>query len=259
MQAVQAKTANASATPSAQMSPAAKQLAALNEQDGKPRRKPSRLRRALSFGSAVDFRRMAGGSGGDAGDDNVRPRTAGDEIMDAADAEEQERIAQRQEERGIGSSIYGKRFFAASTDNLSVSSTASSASVMIRKMGSGMKRTSRSLAGLFRPKASRGASVESGMPGSMAAVSMVNAEADSIRLGGGGGGGGGGSSGGLYLDGATLAEYSAPTPSLIASSDRTDSGVTDASRKSIFGGDGERAEILAAVRKGILKSEWNLF
>jgi len=62
--------------------------------------------------------------------------------------------AEQQEAGGIGSGIYSGQgnFFTGSTDNLSISSTASSASIMIRKMGKGMKKSTRSLVGLFRPK-----------------------------------------------------------------------------------------------------------
>jgi DNA-binding protein H-NS len=218
-------------------SPAAKQLAALHEQN-RPRRKPSRLRRALSFGSAVDFRRMTEGEPVDL-DGNPR-----DGNLEA----EQERVAQRQEERGIGSSIYGKKFFSASTDNLSVSSTASSASIMIRKMGRGVKRTSRSLVGLFRPKS--GADAAGGPEAvSQAEVTMITVEADAPPSRGLHSSAGASTFGG---HGDASAATTSDSPSLV--SDRTGSGVTEGSRKSILGGDRERAEVLAAVRKGILKN-----
>ena len=50
-----------SATASANLaSPAAKQLAAINEKGAKAKSKTSRLRRAFSFGSAQEFRKAAG-------------------------------------------------------------------------------------------------------------------------------------------------------------------------------------------------------
>jgi hypothetical protein len=216
-------------------SPAAKQLAALNEKN-KPRRKPSRLRRALSFGSAVEFRKMTEGES-----DDIDGLGKDGDPLDP----EQQRIAQRQEERGIGSNIYGKRFFSASTDNLSVSSTASSASIMIRKMGRGVKRTSRSLVGLFRPKSGHGPQ-DSSPDASQAEVSMVTVEADTQARGHVQNSLGG-------IGGPVQADLSiTASPSFV--SDRTGSGVTETSRKSVLGGDRERAEVLAAVRKGILKN-----
>ena len=53
---------------------------------------------------------------------------------------EQARIAEKQEAGGLGNAIYSNNqgnIFSGSTDNLSISSTASSASVMLRKMGKG--------------------------------------------------------------------------------------------------------------------------
>lgn len=62
-------------------------------------------------------------------------------------------IALSQTAAGLGENIYSSRQLpgrAATIDRVSISSTASSASVMLRKMGHGMRRGGRSLAGLFR-------------------------------------------------------------------------------------------------------------
>lgn len=235
-------------------SPAAKQLAAISQKGGKAKSKSSRLRRAFSFGSAADFRRAAGGE-----EDGVERTEASklhkDPTPEEAYDAEQARIAEAQEAAGIGSSIYGGRFFG-STDNLSISSTASSASVMIRKMGRGMKKSTRSLVGLFRPKSMPGFPTAEGLPqdASQAAVSMINVEAETQRVNvtadpavtNGG-------TGFPRLERNSLEAAQVPemTPDRLGSSGTDQSGP----RKSIVGGDKERAEVLAAVRKGILKRE----
>ncbi|PHH93265.1 hypothetical protein CDD83_8776 [Cordyceps sp. RAO-2017] len=234
-------------------SPAAKQLAAISQKGGKAKSKTSRLRRAFSFGSAADFRKAAGGD--DDGADKTEPsklhrEPTPDEAYDA----EQARIAEAQEAAGIGNNIYGGRFFG-STDNLSISSTASSASVMIRKMGRGMKRSTRSLVGLFRPKSLNGVPIgEAPAPdASQAAVSMITVEAETQRVNVtadpalANGGTGFPHLERNSLDAAQVVPEMAPERLGSSGTDRS------ASRKSIVGGDKERAEVLAAVRKGILK------
>jgi hypothetical protein len=241
-------------------SPAVKQLAAIREKGGRLKSKTSRLRRALSFGSAAEFKDAAGAdnshAGQSAGPAKLHKEPTSDELYDA----EQARIAQKQEAGGIGNSIYsGGKIFSGSTDNLSISSTASSASIMIRKMGNGMKKGTRSLVGLFRPKSRMGASdLDDAQPGaSPAAVSMVTVEAERERVNvnadphqqSGGG------TGFPRLERNSVdAAARAPTPG----SDRLGSSGTDESapRRSIIGGEKERAEVLAAVRKGILKSKF---
>ena len=143
----------------------------------------------------------------------------------------------------------GQGVFAASTDNLSISSTASSASIMLRKMGQGMKRSSRSIKGLFRPKSVIGVPAADGplvQSVATAEVSMVTAEADreeanafvSIqeppKIGGGS---------------STNSSRPATAEKPGSSNENRDTWA----RKSIVGGERERAEVLAAVRKGILK------
>lgn len=233
-------------------SPALKQLSAINEKGGRPRSKTSRLRRAFSFGSAAEFRKAVHES--NAAESSPAKLQKERSPEDAYDAE-QARIAQQQEEAGIGSNIYaGGRLFSSSTDNLSISSTASSASIMIRKMGRGMKKSTRSLVGLFRPKSVIGATVAEGTQpeSTQAAVSMITAEAERERVNvnpdpraqGGG-------TGFPRLERNSIDAAKVPS----SDSERLGSSGTDstAARKSIVGGEKERAEVLAAVRKGILK------
>lgn len=229
-------------------SPAAKQLAALNQKGGQGKSKTSRLRRAFSFGSAAEFRKAAEDAER-AESSKLQKEPTPEEAYDV----EQARIAEAQEAGGIGNSIYGGRFFG-STDNLSISSTASSASIMIRKMGRGMKKSTRSLVGLFRPKSVVGApAAEPLVPeASQATVSMVTVEAEAQRVNvtadpqAAHGGTGFPRLERNSMDAAQVSEafterFGSPT------------GEQPGVRKSIVGGESERAEVLAAVRKGILK------
>ncbi|KAG5980414.1 hypothetical protein E4U55_004064 [Claviceps digitariae] len=226
-------------------SPAAKQLAALNQKGSKGKSKTSRLRRAFSFGSAAEFRK--------ANEGDVKPEPS--KLHKAPTPEEaydveQARIAEAQEAGGIGNSIYGARFFG-STDNLSISSTASSASIMIRKMGRGMKKSSRSLVGLFRPKSVIGFSAAEPLApeASQATVSMVTVEAETQRVNvtadphAANGGTGFPRLERNSIDAAQVSEAFAGNST----------GEQLGLRKSIVGGESDRAEVLAAVRKGILK------
>ena len=231
-----AKTAHAS-------SPAAQHLAALSDKDLNKGMK-SRLRRAFSFGTAAEMRRASG--------ENVPPpqTMAPGQTGEELDNEQLE-IAKRQEAAGFGAGIYsGQGGFSGSTDNLSISSTASSASLMLRKMGKGMKKGGRSLKGLFRPKSVIGVPAADGpIQPSLAQVSMVTVEAErqkvnvnanpADQLGGGTG------FPKLERNSIDASQQFNDRPS---SKDRTDS-----MRKSIVGSEKERAEVLAAVRKGILK------
>ena len=249
--------------PSHLESPAMRHLSAINQKGGKLRSKTSKLRRAFSFGSAADFRRadeLEETAAAASATGRLQKEPTNQELYDA----EQARIAQQQEEGGIGSSIYGGRIFTSSTDNLSISSTASSASIMIRKMGRGMKKSTRSLVGLFRPKSVIGvpaadapvaASVaKSNAEAAEATVSIVTVEAERERVNvnpdvHGKTGGGTGF--------PRLERNSIDASRISLTSDRLGSSDTDNSanpRKSILEGDKERAEVLAAVRKGILKN-----
>ncbi|KAK1586016.1 uncharacterized protein LY79DRAFT_580671 [Colletotrichum navitas] len=239
-------------------SPAAQHLAAINQKSTRSKSKTSRLRRAFSFGSAADFKKAAGpdiappetSTAADPSRLHKDPTPA--EIYDA----EQAAIAKKQEEGGIGNSIYGGRLFSSSTDNLSISSTASSASIMIRKMGRGMKKSTRNLVGLFRPKSVIGVPAADAMTpeASQAAVSMITVEAERVNVNADPRTQNGGGTGFPHLERNSLDISN--TPSMV--SERAGSSGNDsAGRKSIVGGDRERAEVLAAVRKGILKHNNN--
>jgi hypothetical protein len=241
-------------------SPAAKQLAALSDKDGK-KNKTSRLRRAFSFGSAAELRKAsaensAANYAAAAADNSTLRKGQSPDELDA----EQARIAQRQEAGGIGSGIYSGQgnFFTGSTDNISISSTASSASIMIRKMGKGMKKSTRSLVGLFRPKSIIGApAADAPVPEvSHAQVSMVTVEAEREKtnvnanphdqIGGGTG------YPKLERDSVDAVNTGSFTSERLGSSGTEDSGA----RRSIVGGEKERAEVLATIKKGILKRQF---
>ncbi|KAI1154210.1 hypothetical protein F4825DRAFT_460547 [Nemania diffusa] len=244
-------------------SPAAKQLAAINEKGARSKSKTSRLRRAFSFGSAAELRKVTGQDitvESMTGKHDEPSRLHKSPRPEDMYEEEQARIAQKQEEGGIGSSIYsGTKLFSGSTDNLSISSTASSASIMLRKMGRGVKKGGRSLVGLFRPKSMIGSPTEelAALEASQATVSMVTVEAERDRV-----------------NVTTNAERTQTTgtgfPHLERNSidatknveslnaDHPDtSSENSAARKSIIGGERERAEVLATIRKGILKTRSN--
>lgn len=233
----QVRTGSASAA-----SPAAQHLAALSGNDLNKGMK-SRLRRAFSFGSAAELRRAT---------ENVPPQMAagtpgqaGAPEMDA----ESLAIARQQEAAGIGAGIYsGQGGFTGSTDNLSISSTASSASMMIRKMGKGMKKGGRSLKGLFRPKSVIGVPAADGpIQHSLAQVSMVTVEAERQKVN-------------VNAHPADNPAGGTGFPKLEKNSMDAVRGTmddpydrNDSMRKSIVGSDKDRAEVLASVKKGILK------
>ena len=234
-------------------SPAAQSLAGLNKKDGKKEGKSSRLRRAFSFGSAAELRKASAENSLKNDVSTERAKLRKDRYADEHEAE-QAAIAQKQEAGGLGEGIYSGQgqFFTGSTDNLSISSTASSASVMIRKMGKGMKKGSRSLVGLFRPKSVVGVpAADSAVPEpSVAQVSMVTVEAEREKVNVNanpheqpGGGTGFPKLERNSMDAASIANEST---SNLRNEDNT-------SRRSIVGGEMERAEVLAAVKKGILK------
>lgn len=231
-------------------SPAAEQLTALNQKEVK--KSKSKLRRAFSFGSAAELRKVTAQANLEresAAATNAANKRASrhEDDLDPESA----RIAAKQEAAGLGESIYSGQghFFTGSTDNLSISSTASSASVMLRKMGQGMKRGGRSLVGLFRPKSVVGVPAADGPvnQASAAQVSMITVEAERAKVN-------------VNLDPHAHAGGGTGFPKLernsIDNKMSTDSSAvsTDTrSRRSIVGGDRERAEVLAAVKKGILK------
>ena len=206
-------------------SPAARRLTEISKK-GKGK---SRLRRALSFSSVAELR--------GASEPEPKPLTRKQQLDEELGAE-QAAIAEQQEASGLGESIYSN-IFAASNDNISVSSTASSASIMLRKMGKGVKRSTRSLVGLFRPKSSHHAAPEpAGAEPMTPQVSMVTVEAQRN-----------------VPHGTANGRVPSRDGPAERDSDTADQLGNYRSRKSILGGDKERAEVLAAVRKGILKSK----
>ncbi|KAK5163485.1 bud neck involved protein [Saxophila tyrrhenica] len=237
-------------------SPAAAQLAAVSDKDLNKGMK-SRLRRAFSFGSAQELRRAAGennqAQNNQAQQMQQQHRQQIDDEMDA----EQLEIARRQEAAGIGAGIYsGQGGFSGSTDNLSISSTASSASMMLRKMGRGAKKSARSVKGLFRPKSVIGVPAADGplettVGPTVAQVSMVTVEAERLNVNVN-------AHAAEQSDGATgfpkLERNSMDVASAAATAEKQ-RGSADGSdtRRSIVGSDKDRAEVLAAVKKGILK------
>ena len=240
-------------------SAAAQHLAALNKKDGKKEGKSSRLRRAFSFGSAAELRK-ASAENSTAAASTERAKLRKDRYADEQEALQAAEI-QKQEAAGLGEGIYSGQghFFTGSTDNLSISSTASSASVMIRKMGKGMKKGSRSLVGLFRPKSVVGVpAADSAVPEvSMAQVSMVTVEAEreKVNVNVNPHDQAGGGTGFPKLERNSMdAAHMAPEPKS-SFGDRPGSSRPDSSRgrRSIVGGEEERAKVLAAVKKGILK------
>lgn len=236
-------------------SPAAQHLAALNKKDEKKTGKPSRLRRAFSFGSAAELRKASAENNMNNNLSNERAKLRKERYQDEQDAV-QAAIAQKQEAAGLGEGIYSGQghFFTGSTDNLSISSTASSASVMIRKMGKGMKKGSRSLVGLFRPKSAVGVpAADSAVPEpSVAQVSMVTVEAEreKVNVNVNPHDQAGGGTGFPKLERNSIDAASLANEPQAAAQDINDNS---RQRRSIVGGERERAEVLAAVKKGILK------
>lgn len=249
---------NAASTPAARS--ATEHLESLSDTPKKGMK--NRLRRAFSFGSAAELRKVSAVNSMRGEEAAERARLRQEKFREEQDAE-QLRIARRQEAAGLGEGIYNGQgnFFTGSTDNVSVSSTASSASIMIRKMGKGMKKSTRSLVGLFRPKSVEGVPAASGpvtAQVSTGQVSMVTVEAEREKVNvnaeardQAGGGTGFPKLERNSLEASKAGEASAPRRT-------SNAGDTDAARKSFVAGDKERAEILAAVRKGILKRMSNM-
>ncbi|KAF3039345.1 bud neck involved protein [Didymella heteroderae] len=225
-------------------SEAMKHLAAVNEKD---KGMKSRLRRAFSFGSAAELRRASAENAVAA----ERARLKKDKYQSDEDAEQAAIIA-KQEAAGIGAGIYSGQGGMGSNDNLSIQSAASSASIMLRKMGSGMKKGTRSIKGLFRPKSVIGVPAADGPISrpSVGQVSMVSVEAerqkvnvnanahDQVR----------GGTGYPRLERNSI--DAGRTAEIVNADGSIDN---DLGRKSIVGGDRERAEILSNMKKGILK------
>ena len=228
---------------------ATQRLAEITNNDFK-RPGKSRLRRAFSFGSASELLKASAQSSASK-KEAIAAEQARRELLKQELGPEQAAIAEQQEASGLGESIYSHhqgRFFNSSTDNLSVSSTASSASIMLRKMGKGMKRSTRSLVGLFRPKSVMSTASNDGVIVEPMApqLSVVNVEAERKNVA-------------VNPDPQDVPRGGTVFPKVEPKS-RSPSATEDSAadnsqtRKSIVGGDRERAEVLAAVRKGILKS-----
>lgn len=238
-------------------SPAVAAMAALNEREAKEKGVKSRLRRAFSFGSSAEMKRVSGETFDPAAD---RARARREQFSSELD-DDQEAIAQRQEATGLGNGIYSSRSnaFTGSTDNLSISSTASSASLMLRKMGKGMKKGGRSLKGLFRPKSVVGVpSADAELQASVGRVSMVTVEAEreQVNVNSNPHDHAGGGTGFPKLE-----KNSVDVGRMSMGSRGGDGNVSKVNdeRRSIVGGEVERAEVLAAVRRGILKRQSILY
>lgn len=252
---------NPNGAPSAVTKSATEQLESLNDTPKKGMK--NRLRRAFSFGSAAELRKVSAVNNMRGEEAAERARLRQEKFREEQDAE-QLRIVRRQEEAGLGEGIYSGQgnFFTGSTDNISVSSTASSASIMIRKMGKGMKKSTRSLVGLFRPKSIVGvpaasAPVTAQVTTGQVSMVTVEAEREKVNVNADARDQTGGGTGFPKLEQNSLDTPKASDPSTAR---RTSSaGDTDAARKSFVGGEKERAEVLAAVRKGILKRILNPF
>ena len=239
-------------------SPAAQHLAAVSDKDLNKGMK-SKLRRAFSFGSAQELRRTSAENNLSAAS-HARATQHRQHVDEEMDAEQQE-IARRQEAAGIGAGIYsGQGGFTGSTDNISISSTASSASMMLRKMGKGAKKGARSIKGLFRPKSVIGVPAADGpvsmrsdsiVQPSVAQVSMVTVEAErqKVNVNAHVADQQAGGTGFPKLERNSIdAANAAALPDARGSADGS-----EVSRRSHVGSDKERAEVLAAVKKGILK------
>ncbi|KAF7589303.1 bud neck involved protein [Aspergillus hancockii] len=227
---------------------ATQRLAEITNNDFK-RPGKSRLRRAFSFGSASELLKASAQSSANK-KEAIAVEQARRDLLKQELGPEQAAIAEQQEASGLGESIYSHhqgRFFNSSTDNLSVSSTASSASIMLRKMGKGMKRSTRSLVGLFRPKSIMSTTSNDGIVVEPMApqLSVVNIEAERKSVA-------------VNPDPQDVPRGGTVFPRVEPAAQNTSTPEDSTAeppqaRKSIMGGDKERAEVLAAVRKGILK------
>ncbi|KAH9872246.1 hypothetical protein IAQ61_005081 [Plenodomus lingam] len=231
-------------SPTTPQSTAAQQLAALND---KEKGMKSRLRRAFSFGSAAELRRASAENTLSA----ERAKLRKERYHNDEDAEQAAIIA-KQEAAGIGAGIYSGQGGIGSTDNLSIQSAASSASIMLRKMGHGMKKGTKSIKGLFRPKSVIGVPAADGpiASPSVGQVSLVTVEAERQKVNvnanpheQAGGGTGYPRLERNSVDAGHASDVANPSAM-----------VNDSfSRRSIVGGDRERAEVLSSMKRGILK------
>lgn len=224
------------------------QLSAVNDKD---KGMKSRLRRAFSFGSAAELRRASA-------ENSIsveRARLRKGQYQNDEDAEQAAIIA-KQEAAGIGAGIYSGQGGVGSTDNLSIQSAASSASVMLRKMGHGMKKGTKSIKGLFRPKSVIGVPAADGpIRPSVGQVSLVTVEAERHKVN-------------VNAHPQTQTRGGTGYPRLERNSidagqtaeivDPSVSGSDSISRKSIVGSERDRAEVLSSMKKGILKRGYSV-
>lgn len=211
----------------------------------------SRLRRAFSFGSAAELRRASA-------ENNIsveRAKLRKDQYQSVEDAEQAAIIA-KQEAAGIGAGIYSGQGGIGSTDNLSIQSAASSASVMLRKMGHGMKKGTKSIKGLFRPKSVIGVPAADGpIRPSVGQVSLVTVEAERQKVNVN-------ANPNEHARGGTgyprLERNSIDAGQTAEIVDPSAPGGDTTPRKSIVGSDRDRAEVLSSMKKGILKRRYTL-
>ncbi|KAJ5901516.1 hypothetical protein N7495_002044, partial [Penicillium taxi] len=241
---------NTATSPPTADSPAARRLTELKNDTRRPGK--SRLRRAFSFGSSSELLKASSQTKREAQAAEQARREALREEL----GEEHAAIAEQQEASGLGSSIYTNQgqIFTGSTDALSISSTASSASMMLRKMGKGMKKSTRSLVGLFRPKSVASVGSIDAPVESMTApkVSVVNVEAEREIVPAN-------SNPHDLTRGATVfptVEVNGDIRRSMSIRERPLSEVSQ-SRKSILGGEKDRAEVLKSMKRGILKKSFS--
>lgn len=238
--------------------PAMQQLHALSERDPNKGMK-SRLRRAFSFGSAQELRKASAENAGRAKLQKDRHEITAVEDENSELQGEDAAIAAKQEAGGLGEGIYsGQGNLFGSTDNLSISSTASSASIMLRKMGRGAKKSARSIKGLFRPKsvigvpAADSAVIQPTVASAEVSLVTVEAEREKVNVNVSPHDHPGGGTGFPHLERNSIDAVSS-APSDRPASSRHGQTDSTSSRKSIVSSDRERQEVLAAVKKGILK------
>lgn len=225
-------------------------MAALNANEKQDQKGvKSRLRRAFSFGSSAELKRA---TEQDAAINRARARQ---ERFSTELDEEQDAVVKQQEASGLGNSIYSGQggVFAGSTDNLSISSTASSASLMLRKMGKGLKKGGKSMKGLFRPKSVIGVPAADGpSQASVGQVSMVNVEAEREKVN-------------INVDprdqpggGTGFPKLERNSLDAARTTGQTNGDKSDLSldtRRSVVGNEQDRQDVLAAVKRGILKRQ----
>ncbi|CAG9948076.1 unnamed protein product [Clonostachys rosea f. rosea IK726] len=127
--------------------------------------KSSRLRRVLSIGSLDNVSKS--------GESVAESHDGKNKRWDGVD-DGQEHGSERPHTPNREHGIYGSNIFSRSLESIAASTKASSASAMLKKVGSSVKRGSRSLSGLFRPKSPSPLVTEVSQP----TVSMVTVEAE---------------------------------------------------------------------------------